>query len=497
MDGALNDEPVRPAWAGRIVVVGFGCIGQGLLPLLQRHLTEDPGRITLLSPSSAAMARAAHQGFDARPGGLRRQGFEAALGPLLRPGDLLLNLSVGVDSVPLIALARRRGALYVDTALEPWADEPLRPPARRSNHARREAALALGRDPGGPTAVITHGANPGLVSHFVKAALLQLAAGPDSAPGPEPGLASMVGATTTTAAASMPAPQPATREDWARLARDLGVRAIHIAERDTQWSMVRRAPGEFVNTWSVPGFVEEALQPAELGWGTHERTWPADARHHARGCPASIWLDRPGAAVRVRSWTPLGGPLLGHLVTHAESISIADHLTLGDPQAPAYRPTVHYAYRPCDDALLSLHEMQARGWAPAVGRRLLADDLIGGVDELGVLLGGPAGGALWLGSQLTLAQARAACPGNSATSLQVAAGVLAAATWAVRHPQRGLLEPDDLPHQEILALARPYLGALAAERTVWTPLQGRDLGFRRDTGAGTDDPWQFAHVRVD
>lgn len=482
MDGALSGAPSsaptgapsgalrRPAWAGRIVIVGFGCIGQGVLPLLQRHLADEPARITLLSPGSPALARAAGRGFDVRALGLHRHDFEVVLGPLLRPGDLLLNLSVGVDSVPLIALARRRGALYVDTALEPWANEPLHLPARRSNHARREAALALGRDPGGPTAVITHGANPGLVSHFVKAALLHLAA-PDQ-------------------------PAPTQREDWARLARDLGVRAIHIAERDTQWSMVRRAPGEFVNTWSVPGFVEEALQPAELGWGTHERAWPADARRHARGSPASIWLDRPGAAVRVRSWTPLGGPLLGHLVTHAEALSIADHLTLGDPQAPTHRPTVHYAYRPCDDALLSLHEMQARGWTPAVGQRLLGDDLVDGIDELGVLLGGPTGGALWLGSQLTLAQARAACPGNSATSLQVAAGVMAAAVWAVRHPQRGLLEPDDLPHEEILALARPYLGTLAAVRTDWTPLQSRDLGFRRDPGVGTDDPWQFAHVRV-
>jgi homospermidine synthase len=455
-----------------VVVVGFGCIAQGVLPLMRRHLAPEAGRYTLLSPPSPALERAAAQGLDVRPLALQRHGFEAVLGPLLHPGDLLLNLSVGVDSVPLIALARQRGALYVDTALEPWADEPLHAPAQRSNHARREAALALGRAPGAPTAVITHGANPGLVSHFVKQALQHLAG----------------------------AASPRSREDWARLARDLGVRAIHIAERDTQWSMARRRAGEFVNTWSVLGFVEEALQPAELGWGTHERTWPADARRHAAGSPAAIWLDQPGAAVRVRSWTPLGGALLGHLVTHAESISIAEYLTLGDPQAPDYRPTVHYAYRPCDDALLSLHELQASGWAPPTAPRLLAEDLVSGMDELGVLLGGPPGGALWLGSQLTLEQARTACPDNSATSLQVAAGVMAAAVWAVNHPWGGLLEPDDLPHEAILDIVRPYLGTLAAVRTDWTPLQGRALGFggaaaRAPPGARAD-PWQFHHVRA-
>ena len=459
------------------MVVGFGCIGQGVLPLMRRHLAPQAARYTLVSPDSPALARAAAQGMDVRPFGVKRHDVEAVLAPLLQPGDLLLNVSVGVDSVPLIGLARRRGALYVDTALEPWADEPLRPPAQRNNHARREAALALGRAPGTPTAVITHGANPGLVSHVVKQALLHLAQAGGS-----------VGS-------------PRCREDWARMARDLGVRAIHIAERDTQWSMARRRPGEFVNTWSVPGFVEEALQPAELGWGTHERDWPADARRPATGSTASIWLEQPGAAVRVRSWTPLGGPLLGYLVTHMESISIAEHLTLGNPQAPDYRPTVLYAYRPCDDALLSLHELQARGWTPPDTQRLLAEDLVSGMDELGVLLGGPPGSALWLGSQLTLEKARATCPDNSATSLQVAAGVMAAAVWAVTHPMCGLLEPDDLPHEAILELARPYLGTLVAVRTPWTPLQGLRLGFteKRTSPLGTEaaaDPWQFSGVRV-
>jgi homospermidine synthase len=51
---------------------------------------------------------------------------------------------------------------------------------------------------------------------------------------------------------------------------------IHIAERDTQVSAIPKEPGEFVNTWSIDGFVGEGAQPAELGWGTHERHFPPD-----------------------------------------------------------------------------------------------------------------------------------------------------------------------------------------------------------------------------
>src|SRR5207244_2780622 len=104
--------------------------------------------------------------------------------------------------------------------------DPSLPPAARSNYALRESALALRRHhPSGPTAVITHGANPGLVSHFVKQALIDLA--------PTSGLGGNI---------------PQGREGWARLAEELGLKVIHIAERDTQVATIPKEPGEFANT---------------------------------------------------------------------------------------------------------------------------------------------------------------------------------------------------------------------------------------------------------
>lgn len=457
-------------FAGRVVLLGLGCIGRGVLPLLLRHLQIEPARMLLISPESPALRHAEAQGYQVLAERITLANLRRLLVRRLRPGDLLLNLSVGVDSVPLIELARARGAVYVDTAQEPWADAPALPPAQSTNHARRQAALQLGRRPGSPTAVLCHGANPGLVSHFVKEALLHL--------GRQQGLGLQT---------------PLARNDWARLARQLDVRTIHIAERDTQWSATHRLPGEFVNTWSVRGFIEEAMQPAELGWGTHERQWPRDGHRHDRRAPG-LWLSQPGATTRALTWTPHIGPTLGFVITHMESLTIADWLTIGPASRPQWRPTVHYAYRPCDDAVLSLHELAGAGWRMPKLQRHLADDIVGGTDELGVLIGGPASGALWLGSQLTAAEAREAAPGNSATTLQVAAGVMAAAVWATQHPDRGLLEPEDLPHEEILALARPYLGTLAAFRTDWTPLDGR--GSALQPAPQPEDPWQFANVRA-
>jgi homospermidine synthase len=471
----MNPTHKEHAFGGRLVMLGFGCIGQGTLPLLLRHIAMRPEQVLVVKPHDSGLEVAREHGVPTLVTPLDADNVRQVLAPRLGPGDFLLNLSVDVSSVALIALARERGALYLDTCIEPWAGgylDAALTPAQRTNHALRESALAL-RSPArsGPTAVLAHGANPGLVSYFVKQALLDIAAAAGAARQP-----------------------PGTREGWARLAQSLGVRVIHVAERDTQVGVQRKRADEFVNTWSVEGFVDEATQPAELGWGSHERHFPSDGARHAAGSQASIYLNRPGASTRVRTWTPLAGAQHGFLITHAESISIADHLTLGDAAHPQYRPTVHYAYHPCDDAVLSLHELAGRNWRKQARGRVLKDEIVSGIDELGVLLMGHVRGAYWYGSQLSIEQARALCPHNSATSLQVAAPVMAGVVWAMKNPARDIVEPDDLPHDEMLRLCRPYLGEVVGVYSDWTPLAGRDWPFAEDIDR--DDPWQFKNFRV-
>lgn len=189
------------------------------------------------------------------------------------------------------------------------------------------------------------------------------------------------------------------------------------------------------------------------------------------------------------------GPQHGFLITHGESISIADHFTLGDPAQPDYRPTVHHAYHPCDDAVLSLHELAERNWRLQPKQRILMGDTVGGVDALGVLLMGHAKGAYWYGSQLTVQEARALCPHNTATSLQVTASMMAGVVWALRNPERGVTEPDDMPFDEILALCRPYLGQVVGVFSDWTPLHDRSTLFVEQLDR--EDPWQFDNFRVD
>lgn len=460
---------------GRLVMLGFGSIGQGVLPLLLQRFDVKPQQVRIVKPSPDASGVADALGVEVIVQPVVEGNLDTVLDPLLGEGDFLLNLSVDVSSLALVRFCWKRGVLYLDACNEPWPnryDNPNLPVSQRSNYALREEMLAFRMDKQqGPTACITQGANPGLVSSFLKVALLNMASDLQLRVDP-----------------------PKSKEEWAALARQLDVKVIHVAERDTQVDKLRKQRGEFVNTWSVEGFVDEGLQPAELGWGTHEKHWPHDALRHGYGCDAAIMLNRPGVATRVRSWTPLEGPYHGFLVTHAESISIPDHLTVRENGKVVYRPTVHYAYHPCDDAVSSLHEVAGKNWRKQPAKRIIRDGITEGMDELGVLLMGNDRGVYWLGSRLTIQQARQIAPYNNATSLQVVAGVLGPMHWALQNPHMGVVEPDDIDHRQVMEVATPLLGQLAGVWGDWTPLKDRSALFPEPIDR--DDPWQFLNFRV-
>jgi len=470
---SLDTKHVK--FPGRMVLVGFGSIGQGVLPLLLRHIDMKPSQITIVTAEERGHEEARELGIRFILEPLTRENYARVLEPLLSAGDFLVNVSVEVSSLALVELCRNKGALYLDTCIEPWPGgytDPSLSPSLRSNYALREAALNLRQGQNGaPTAVLTHGANPGLVSHLVKEALLNIAAD-----------------------TGVKAATPQNRAEWGALAERLGVKVIHIAERDTQVSPNPKRPGEFVNTWSIDGFVSEGSQPAELGWGSHERHFPPDGKRHEFGCGSAIYLLRPGASTRVRTWTPLEGPFHGFLITHGESISISDYFTQRDGAAVRYRPTVHYAYHPCDGAVLSVHELGGKNWWQQKRQRLIVDEITEGIDELGVLLMGHAKGAYWYGSQLSIEEARRLCPYNNATSLQVTVAVLAGVIWAIENPRAGIVEPDEIDFARCMEIMRPYLGTVVGAYSDWTPIADRERLFPEDIDR--NDPWQFKNFRV-
>ncbi len=467
---------IHAKFPGKLVIIGFGSIGQGVLPLILRHIDIDRKNIAIVTGDARGKSIAEKEGIAFHVTPLNPQNYHKVLETFLGEGGFLLNLSVDVSSVNLIKFCQDRGTLYLDTCIEPWTGgyvDPTLTFSQRSNYGLRDTALSL-RSPqnDGPTAVIAHGANPGIISHFLKRALLNLAKDTD-----------------------FKFEKPTDKTEWAKLASDLGVKTIHISEYDTQTADKPKKIGRFENTWSVYGFHAEGVtQPSELGWGTHEKHWPVGAKRHDFGCDSSIYLERPGAFTFVRTWTPARGNFLGRLVTHNESISISDFFTLREGDKVVYRPTVHYAYRPCDAAVLSLEEAIGHNLRLQDEQKILMDEIVSGMDELGILLMGHAKGAYWYGSQLSIDEARELAPYQNATGLQVTSGVVGAMVWAMENPRRGIVEADDLDHERVMGIIEPYMGKMVGEYSDWTPLKGKAGLFPEDVD--TTDPWQFKNFLI-
>jgi homospermidine synthase len=464
--------PAHARVDGALVMIGFGSIGRGTLPLIERHIGFDRDRFTVIEPSGECASLLAEHGIRHLQVALTEENFAEVLRGLFPEGrGMIVNLSVDVDSIELMKLAQAIGVQYIDTVVEPWPGfyfGSSLPNAERTNYPLRERVRELGKAyVGGPTAVSCCGANPGMVSWLLKEALLRLAS--------DTGVKA----------------DPKGREGWARLMQGLDVKGIHIAERDTQVSASPKPLGVFVNTWSVDGLLSEGYQPAELGWGTHEKKLPPNGHAFDHGPGYAIWIDRPGADTRVRSWCPEVGPQFGYVITHNESLSIPDYYTVWDGAKAVYRPTCHYAYHPSNDAILSMHEMNGAGKRQPEQHILTALEIVAGGDDLGVLLYGHAKGAMWYGSRLSCDEARRLAPYQNATGMQVTSAVLAAMVWAAENPNEGFVEADEMDHVRCLEVQRPYLGSIECHYTDWTPIQNRINSFAEDRD--DQDPWQFTN----
>ncbi|MBN2581283.1 MAG: homospermidine synthase [Pirellulales bacterium] len=476
----------------RILMLGYGSVAQCTLPILAKHLRMPLSRITVMDfeDQSGILQPWTAQGVQWVRSRITPENLGSELGKYLSAGDLLIDLAWNIDCCEILQWCHDRGVLYVNTSIEVWdpyAGAPNKPPTARTLYWRHMNVrrMTAGWPQPGPTAVLEHGANPGLISHWTKQGLVDIAERLLAEKKALDGTADLLR-------------QSLKDRTFNRLAQALGVKVIHCSERDTQITDQPKQVDEFVNTWSIEGFREEGTTTAEMGWGTHEKELPPGACEHPDGPKNQICLARMGINTWVRSWVPYYS-IHGMVVRHGEAFTISDRLTVWEDGRAVYRPTVHYAYCPCDSAIVSLNELRGYDYRLQPKLRIMNDEITSGADILGALLMGHPYTAWWTGSLLTIEESRRLVPHQNATTMQVAVSVVAAALWMIQHPDRGVLVPDDLPHDAVLAVANPYLGESLSIPTDWTPLMDYSNFFEGYNHADVDesDPWQFKNFIVD
>jgi len=481
----------------KILIIGYGSVSQCTLPILLEKLDVPPENVTVMDfeDKAEALKKFTDKGINFIHERVTKENLGHILSKHLDSGSLLIDLAWNIGANDIIGWCHDHDVLYVNTSVEVWdsAGEIFtKTPFEKSLYWRQMKLREMSKDwKDATTAVVDHGANPGLISHFVKQGLIDIAN-------------KLIDDGKAKGKDKEELEEYIKNRKFNLLGQKLGVKVIHCSERDTQITNKPKEVDEFVGTWSIEGLREEGTAPAEMGWGTHEQKLPALANVPPYGPKNQIMLSQMGINTWVRSWIP-NEEIVGMVIRHGEAFGLSDRLTVwdGDPidsaqdlRKAVYRPTVHYAYMPCHETLSSLCELRGRNYVLPAKLRIMEDEITTGADKLGALLMGHEYNSWWTGSILTIDEARKLAPGQNATTLQVALGVISAVLWMMENPNKGICLPDDLPHDFVLDIAKPYLGNFVSKPSDWTPLKNRMVYFKENPASKTSsDPWQFENFQ--
>lgn len=472
----------------KVVIIGIGAVARCTLPILldKWNLSRDKYRVIDFNPLPESVEYCKNNNIELIVTKIDKNNYVSIFNQYIPKNSLVIDLAWNIDTVDFVQWCQYNNCLYINTSFEVWNPYQETDLSKRTL-AYRHTKIGNIHGKGKPTAIIDHGANPGLVSHFVKHAMIKMTnrinislncsstSLNDYFDGvfiTDPNVKQVVETYNGT--------KEICQErlvSWPELAHLLKIHTIHISERDTQITNKPKEVGEFVNTWSVEGFYEEGIAPAEMGWGNHEYL-PKDGSINPWANNQALLMGR-GCDTWVRSFVP-STPIIGMVIRHGEAYSISKWLSYFEDNKLISRPTVHYVYLPCDAALASIHEMKMNDYKHPERTRILKDEIIKGNDELGALLITDDGVMTWCGTILDIEESRQLVPNQNATVLQVACSVYAASTWMLDNNTKeesqggidkrnlGFVLPEDLDHEAILELAKPYLGKFVCQKLPYT-----------------------------
>src|SRR5262245_28546441 len=237
----MTQPSIRVPFSGRLLLLGCGSVGQCTLPLILRHLDMPASKITVVDFEDVRgrIPQALQAGVTLKRQRLRQDNYHTMLPELVGPGDVIVDLSWNVETLDMLRWCGEHDVRFINTSVEEWdpyGDIYNKSPYERSLYSRQmrirllKSELAkLGKPL--PTAIMDHGANPGLVNHFTKRALLEIAREMVKRK-----LAAADGGTAKQFEKLIADAEAFTPGSFARLCRATGTKVIHISERDTQIS---------------------------------------------------------------------------------------------------------------------------------------------------------------------------------------------------------------------------------------------------------------------
>jgi homospermidine synthase len=211
------------------------------------------------------------------------------------------------------------------------------------------------------------------------------------------------------------------------------------------------------------GLWEEACKHAEMAWyGPGPDGWEKDTH-------LIVHKDKAGYEMCLQSVTPKWtsqtswelAPYWGFIVTHGEVETISHRL--------GKQIKCAFVYHTCPDAnesMVKAGHKHSASYLMMEGSDVVNTETHVSADNIGALVITKQRKAWWCGSLCKATDAqRAGGNRNNGANLTVSAACLASVAWALEHPNRGCLFPDDWTLEEsehILRLSEPFLGTLVS-----------------------------------
>lgn len=461
----------------KLVIIGCGAIGTALIPMLFKFIKFNPVNLTVIDMQSdkfSNLTKFINMGIKTRNIKLTKDNAKNILINELKLGqdDLIIDASYEINTNFMFTLCSEYGISYTNSSVEVWKDEPEYKPIDYTFYSRINSIEDLHKQIliKKNNFIISLGCNPGNVNIWTLYAL------------------DMINKRITNY----------KYKTYAELAQKLGLRVIHVSERDTQITSNPKKTGEYLNSWSSDAisWYDEALSHLEISWGTHEKTKP-DKVNLELSNEYQYIINKIGCESMAYSYTPINKNLTGMLIRHEECYTICRKLTLKDSSNKIiYKPSSYYIYKISDSGMVSTQEIKDLIGEYQKNTRLMTSDITQGIDELGCTLFFASGDIYWVGSLLDIREARLIYDNKfnniiNATILQVVAGYIGSILYLIElienKEYHGFMMPEDMPIDKFIKWTKPLLGPFGIIKVKdWTvePQNKHNL-------------WQFSDFLVD
>jgi homospermidine synthase len=440
-----------------ILMIGAGGVGRAVLELFKlEKVTVD--KLIIIEPRDLPKWLKCDQHIQLA---LTPENLKSTLIPLINSKTTVIDVSVYVDALPIMEICKKKNAKYINTSLESWSEEKNDDGKLKINkdtvlfHRLNSAKKLL--QGANSTIISDAGANPGLITSFVKMGLKEVA-------------------------------KKYKDEDSLKLisegkfnlaAERMCLEVVHVSEIDTQETNIKMKEDTFYNSWSALGFTAECCEdPVVIGYGSVEnnksKQWikPTDSKNpivrimKKRGCDVikrSYCLDHSGKVHKIE----------GYVVQHAENYTIAKLLKNND-----YRVSVYYVYCCSNPAKNSVNKVIANDYKPLPNWHVFSLEEIknnNSFDSVGACLYFSGKGSIekighWYGSSLSTAEVKKlGFKHSNATVVQVAISILSTLEWIDKNNEHeGYITPEDLNYEYILENSKKYLGKLLSKSFTYT-----------------------------